>query len=157
MSQPEPSAQRIGDAERDLAVTELREHHAAGRIDATEFEDRMDAALHARTQGELDVLFADLPGLRPTTSRQRTRRRTRAEGHELELAPGRCRRRLPRRRHRLLRHRLGLLVDHADPGGDQRLPAHREPRRASIPPSPFEPHGVNRTATGCGVNQLFAT
>ncbi len=53
--------QRIGDAERDVAVASLQEHHVAGRLDRSEFDDRMAAALAARTQDDLTPLFADLP------------------------------------------------------------------------------------------------
>jgi hypothetical protein len=41
----------------------LREHHAAGRLTAEEFHERMDRALEARTLGELDELLADLPAI----------------------------------------------------------------------------------------------
>lgn len=61
-SAPSP---RIGDAERDQAVTLLQEHMAAGRLDQGEFDDRMTAALTARTQTDLDALFVDLPGQHP--------------------------------------------------------------------------------------------
>lgn len=53
--------QRIGDAERDAAVEALRTHHAAGRLDLGEFDDRMSQALSARTQDQLTPLFRDLP------------------------------------------------------------------------------------------------
>ena len=53
--------QRIGDAERDAAVEALRAHHAAGRLDLGEFDDRMSQALSARTQDQLTPLFRDLP------------------------------------------------------------------------------------------------
>lgn len=52
---------RIGDSERERAAEALREHYAAGRLDAAEHEERLTAALSARTQPELDVLFRDLP------------------------------------------------------------------------------------------------
>jgi Domain of unknown function (DUF1707) len=39
----------------------VQEAFAEGRLDDTEFDERMRAALAARTQGELDVLLADLP------------------------------------------------------------------------------------------------
>jgi hypothetical protein len=42
-------------------VSLLREHHAAGRLTAEEFHERMDAALNATTLGEIDDLLADLP------------------------------------------------------------------------------------------------
>ncbi|VEJ58069.1 DUF1707 domain-containing protein [Arachnia propionica] len=56
---------RIGDAERDEAIVLLREHMSAGRITAEEFDERMSAALTAKTRGELTVLFNDLPGRTP--------------------------------------------------------------------------------------------
>lgn len=52
---------RIGDAERDKAIERLRAHHAAGRLDIIEFDDRMELALNARTAGDLIALFKDLP------------------------------------------------------------------------------------------------
>jgi hypothetical protein len=42
-------------------ATLLREHHAAGRLDADEVQDRIDKALTAKTLGDLDALLADLP------------------------------------------------------------------------------------------------
>jgi hypothetical protein len=60
---PVPSDPRIraSDADRDRVTALLREHHAAGRLTAEEFGERMDAALNATTLGELDDLLADLP------------------------------------------------------------------------------------------------
>jgi len=52
---------RASDADRDRVAALLREHHAAGRLTAEEFHERMDAALEATTLGELDELLADLP------------------------------------------------------------------------------------------------
>jgi hypothetical protein len=60
-----PVPQRIGDAERDQAAELLREHHAAGRLDQDEFEERVGKALVARTASDLAPLFDDLPGPRP--------------------------------------------------------------------------------------------
>lgn len=54
---------RASDADRDRATALLREHHAAGRLTAEEFHDRMDKALDARTVGEIDELMADLPAI----------------------------------------------------------------------------------------------
>jgi Domain of unknown function (DUF1707) len=54
---------RASDADRDRTATLLREHHAAGRLTAEEFADRMDKALEAKTVGELDELLADLPAI----------------------------------------------------------------------------------------------
>ena len=63
MGQPVP--QRIGDAERDRAIDLLRDHMAAGRLNAEEFDDRLGVALSAKTSADLDPLFTDLPGPRP--------------------------------------------------------------------------------------------
>ena len=52
---------RASDADRDRAAALLREHHAAGRLTAEEFGERLDAALDAKTLGEIDDLLADLP------------------------------------------------------------------------------------------------
>jgi TM2 domain-containing membrane protein YozV len=57
---------RIGFAEREAAVRELGEHYAAGRLDAAEYEERTSAAYAARTAGDLEPLFADLPREQPT-------------------------------------------------------------------------------------------
>jgi hypothetical protein len=54
---------RASDADRDRAAALLREHHAAGRLTAEEFNERMDKALEAKTLGELDELLADLPAI----------------------------------------------------------------------------------------------
>ncbi|HEY6664176.1 MAG TPA: DUF1707 domain-containing protein [Propionibacteriaceae bacterium] len=52
---------RIGDAERDRAIASLGDHFAAGRLTAEEFDQRMDQALKARFNEDLEPLFADLP------------------------------------------------------------------------------------------------
>jgi hypothetical protein len=54
---------RVSDADRDRAASLLREHHAAGRLTAQEFSDRIDRAFEARTVGEIDGLLKDLPGI----------------------------------------------------------------------------------------------
>jgi Domain of unknown function (DUF1707) len=58
---------RIGDAERDVAMTQLREHFVAGRLTFDELTERIDAALTAKTQRQIDGLMADLPRLRKVT------------------------------------------------------------------------------------------
>ncbi|HVT67413.1 MAG TPA: DUF1707 domain-containing protein [Trebonia sp.] len=52
--------QRVSDADRDHAVSELSEAFQAGRITADEFEQRSGRALSARTGKELTDLFTDL-------------------------------------------------------------------------------------------------
>jgi hypothetical protein len=54
---------RASDADRDRVAALLREHHAAGRLTAEEFQERMDQAMEARTLGQLDALMTDLPAI----------------------------------------------------------------------------------------------
>ncbi len=54
---------RASDADRDRVATLLREHHAAGRLTAQEFSDRLDRAFDGRTVGDLDELLSDLPAI----------------------------------------------------------------------------------------------
>jgi uncharacterized protein DUF1707 len=69
---------RASDADRDRTAALLREHHAAGRLTADEFNERLDKAYAAKTLGELDELLADLPGIDlyqlPDASLERGRR-----------------------------------------------------------------------------------
>jgi hypothetical protein len=53
---------RASDADRDRTAAALREHLAAGRLTAEEFDERLDKAYAAKTLGELDDLMTDLPG-----------------------------------------------------------------------------------------------
>ena len=53
---------RIGHEERQNAADDLAEHFAAGRLEQSEFEDRTGAVWQAKTLGELQPLFFDLPG-----------------------------------------------------------------------------------------------
>jgi hypothetical protein len=63
----EPSGTRVGDAERDKATEYLREHMAAGRLDAAEFDERLTRALSAKFTSDLDALFTDLPEPKPNS------------------------------------------------------------------------------------------
>lgn len=54
---------RAADTDRNRVVEELREHTAAGRLTLEEFEERMQAAMSARTFGDLAKLQTDLPVL----------------------------------------------------------------------------------------------
>jgi Domain of unknown function (DUF1707) len=56
---------RASDRERDAATLRLQEAFAEGRLDDSEFDQRMRTALLARTRPELDRLLADLPEPRP--------------------------------------------------------------------------------------------
>lgn len=52
---------RVGDADRERVVDQLQRAVGAGMITLDEFEVRMDAALRARTRGELAPITGDLP------------------------------------------------------------------------------------------------
>jgi Domain of unknown function (DUF1707) len=52
---------RASDADRDHVAHVLGEHAAAGRLTPAEFEQRLDRAYGARTDGELAELVRDLP------------------------------------------------------------------------------------------------
>jgi hypothetical protein len=60
---------RVSDADRDAAAAALREHYAAGRLTCDEMEERVSAALSAKTAGDLRRVLADLPGPAPVLPR----------------------------------------------------------------------------------------
>src|SRR6516165_5269465 len=60
-----PEFLRASDAERDHAVSELRNEFAEGRLSHETFMYRMQSALDARNRGQLAGLFTDLPPRRP--------------------------------------------------------------------------------------------
>ena len=60
-----PEFLRASDAERDQAVSELRDEFAEGRLSHDTFMYRMQSALDARSRGQLAGLFTDLPSRRP--------------------------------------------------------------------------------------------
>jgi hypothetical protein len=57
---PDPSV-RAADTDREAIADRLRKHHTEGRIDVTEFQDRLDRTFQAKTVGELHQLVSDLP------------------------------------------------------------------------------------------------
>jgi Flp pilus assembly protein TadB len=52
---------RTSDAERDAVTARLREHYAEGRLTREELDERIGAALAAKTVGDLRRVLADLP------------------------------------------------------------------------------------------------
>ncbi len=52
---------RASDEERELLISELRDHAVAGRLSTEDLEQRVEAAYQATTTGELDDLRRDLP------------------------------------------------------------------------------------------------
>ncbi len=59
---------RVSDEERDAALTTLGVHLSTGRLEMSEYEERCGAAAVARTRGELEALFTDLPAPHPDLS-----------------------------------------------------------------------------------------
>jgi len=52
---------RVSDADRERITARLREHFAEGRLTPDELDERVSAALNAKTFGDLRPLMADLP------------------------------------------------------------------------------------------------
>jgi hypothetical protein len=52
---------RVGDAERDQVTSALHEHFVQGRLTRDELDERLEAALSARTVGDLRAVTRDLP------------------------------------------------------------------------------------------------
>ena len=61
----DPNLIRASDQDRDRTANVLREHHAVGRLDPDEFNERLDKVFSAKTMGELEALTADLPAVDP--------------------------------------------------------------------------------------------
>jgi hypothetical protein len=59
---------RISNEERDAAITTLGVHLGSGRLELSEYEERCGHAVAARTRGELEALFTDLPAPHPDLS-----------------------------------------------------------------------------------------
>ena len=63
-SRPESNPNiRVGDAERNEISEQLSKHYGDGRLDAAEFQERLDQAMKAKTRADLSGLLADLPRL----------------------------------------------------------------------------------------------
>lgn len=58
---PSDPSVRAADADREATAERLRQHHADGRIDVNEFQERLDRTYQAKTIGELRQLVSDLP------------------------------------------------------------------------------------------------
>jgi hypothetical protein len=52
---------RVSDADREHVTGRLREHFAEGRLTQDELDERISAALNAKTFGDLRHVMADLP------------------------------------------------------------------------------------------------
>jgi hypothetical protein len=58
----------VADADRARAANELRESYDSGRLTVDEFESRLGEVNQARTAGELDNAFRQLPRKAPSAS-----------------------------------------------------------------------------------------
>ena len=60
---------RVSDADRDHVTARLRDHFAQGRLTPDELDERVSAALNAKTVGDLRHIMADLPEPAPVAPR----------------------------------------------------------------------------------------
>ena len=65
---------RVSDADRETVTARLRDHYAEGRLTQDELDERVSAALSAKTFGDLRSLTTDLPGPVPVPPRTAPRR-----------------------------------------------------------------------------------
>lgn len=72
---------RASDKERDAVVQHLQAAYTEGRLDVTEYQERLEAAIRARTRGDLVPLTADLP---PPTPEPRSNEIERARNRRQE-------------------------------------------------------------------------
>jgi hypothetical protein len=63
---------RTSDADRERVTARLRDHFAEGRLTRDELDERVAAALSAKTFGDLRVLMTDLPEPAPVSMAART-------------------------------------------------------------------------------------
>lgn len=60
-----PDQYRVSDAERQQIADTLGKHFADGRLDQSEFDERVSRAMAAKTRGDLRGLLDDLPPAGP--------------------------------------------------------------------------------------------
>lgn len=61
---------RTSDADRERVTARLRDHYAEGRLTRDELDERIAAALSAKTFGDLRRILADLPEPWPATTQR---------------------------------------------------------------------------------------
>ena len=59
---------RGGDADREAAAGQLREHYADGRLTLDELNERLDQTFAAKTKADLNTVMRDLPQTAPPGS-----------------------------------------------------------------------------------------
>ena len=68
---------RISDADRAEMADHLSKQYGEGRLDQSEFNERLDRAMRAKTQSDLTGLLIDLPGVEPARQPARPPQRRR--------------------------------------------------------------------------------
>jgi hypothetical protein len=71
---------RVSDADREQVTARLREHFAEGRLTREELDERITAALNAKTFGDLRPVMADLPEPAPVLAGAGPLPQARAQG-----------------------------------------------------------------------------
>jgi Domain of unknown function (DUF1707) len=69
---------RASDADRERVIARLHDHFAEGRLTRDELDERITAALNAKTFGDLRAPMADLPEPEPALAQARTLQRAAA-------------------------------------------------------------------------------
>jgi len=106
---------RVSDADREAVTARLRDHYAEGRLTSAELDERVSAALSAKTFGDLRPLTRDLPG--PAPAPPRAGARPNRAGPRWAGPPWAGPRRVRRRPPVLLFLLIALFVALAFPGG----------------------------------------
>jgi len=78
---------RAADADRERIAEYLRASHAEGRLDLTEFQQRLERCYEAKTLGALDELVCDLPRQDEQDDRRPARRAGSWRWRPARLAP----------------------------------------------------------------------
>lgn len=90
---------RVSDAERSEVADLLGRHYSDGRLDKQEFDDRVNRAMSAKTRGDLNGLFDDLPDLDDPAAADGRDGREGSPGRERPTGPGPARPYRVSRRH----------------------------------------------------------
>ena len=80
----------VADADRATAADELREHYDSGRLTLDEFESRLTEVHSARTRGDLEHAFRQLPRSEPGASLRLRDRRWSSLALQYALVNGVC-------------------------------------------------------------------
>lgn len=70
---------RIGDPERNDAISALSTHLTQGRLDSTEYDERVGRVMQAKTATQISANFLDLPEPHPSLPGDAVARRSVAE------------------------------------------------------------------------------